>query len=223
MPLFNTSSFGERKSLPLLPECGACGLHKMGCRTPKMPYAGKGRRGVLIVGDFPSNIDDQAGKPFKGGEGTRLRSVLSAQGLDLDRDCWTTNAIICHPKKGKLTDKTIGHCRPNVINLIKELNPASVLLMGVTAMRAVIGHVWKADISPYPRWLGEMIPCRELNTWLIPAWGIKDVMNAPIAVMEKEFYKQTQSVKFEAPYSIAPDVNSQVLTTHDPAEAVRWL
>lgn len=94
--------FFSRAELPMagggkpsrVPECGPCGLYK-GCRSPKMAVTGDGRKGVLVVGEAPGEVEDERGEPFVGPAGQRLRRTLTAIGVDLFRDCWVTNSLAC--------------------------------------------------------------------------------------------------------------------------------
>lgn len=116
-----------KPAIPLLPQCGACQLY-LGCESPKMPVAGKGRKGILVIGEAPGEREDDTGKPFVGKTGKYLQQTLAKFDVDLFRDCWVTNSAICRPKDNILPAQAITHCRPNVVNAIKELKPKTILL-----------------------------------------------------------------------------------------------
>lgn len=52
---FDGTELVTRKPLALLPACGKCKLDKT-CITPKMPVAGRGELGILIVGEAPGCV-----------------------------------------------------------------------------------------------------------------------------------------------------------------------
>lgn len=167
---FNPTAIATAPAVGLLPKCGQCGLHR-GCESPKMPVAGRGRRRILVVGEAPGKDEDEQGVPFIGKAGQRLRRELERVGIDLDRDCWTTNSLICRPPKNRTpTPDEIGFCRPNVVNAIKKLNPEKILLFGAAAVRSVIGWRYKADVGAVGQWVGFNVPLRDPNAWACPLW-----------------------------------------------------
>ena len=162
---FASSSIQKTAPASLLPKCGACGLFKH-CRSPKMPVAGKGRRGVLIVGDCPNESEDEEGKPFVGKAGQYLHDALDEVGVDLDEDCWSTNALICRPSNNKTPDDLqIDYCRPNLAATIAYTRPRIVLALGRSALLSVLQPYWLA-IGPLTRWTRWQIPLR--NHWICP-------------------------------------------------------
>lgn len=152
------------------PQCGTCGLHKK-CQSPKMPVAGRGQKGILVVGEAPGATEDEQGRPFVGKAGTRLRRELQRVGLDLDRDCWTTNALRCRPPGNATpTDKEIGYCRPYVVEAITELKPRVLLLTGGTPIKSVLGWLLGKAPGGVERWAGFRCPSQRLNAWVCPTW-----------------------------------------------------
>jgi len=105
MPFFDESEF---KRAPSVPRCNVCGVYR-GCRTPKMPVTGEGKRKVLIVAEAPGREEDKRGTQLIGESGRLLREVLREIDVDLDRDCWKTNSVVCWPGEGnpKPTKKRI--------------------------------------------------------------------------------------------------------------------
>ena len=89
MPFFQESSILEltqKKVESLVPKCGVCRLYKS-CQSPKMKPYGKGRKGILILGEAPGKEEDKRGKPFVGPFGRFLKDHLEMVGIDMDRDC----------------------------------------------------------------------------------------------------------------------------------------
>lgn len=158
------------KPPPTVPLCGACGLYK-GCESPKMPVSGQGRKKWLVVAEAPGKNEDEEGEQLIGQAGQFLRKRLKNLGIDLDRDCWKTNALICRPPKNRdPKSKEIEYCRPNVLATIKKLKPEVILLLGGSAVKSVIGHTWGGSVGPIGRWVGWQIPDTKLNAWICPTW-----------------------------------------------------
>jgi len=153
-----------------LSKCGRCGLYK-NCRTPKMGVTGKGRKEILIVAEAPGKQEDREGTQLIGDAGQLLRRQLKEIGVDLDKDCWKTNAVICRPPNNKTPDDTqIECCRPNLFRVIKEKKPKIIILLGKVAIDSLIGYVWKEGTGSVARWAGFIIPCFETNSWIAPTY-----------------------------------------------------
>lgn len=154
--------------------CGACGLYKK-CLSPKMQYAGQGKRGILIVVDFPTESDDMSKRLLTGDPGALLKKELQKCGVDVSRDCWVTSALICAPKGTNVDGTHVGHCQPNLRDTIRELDPRLILTFGDLALRGVLNDLWKEDSGPLSRWVGFKIPVRSINTWLAPNFAPQTV------------------------------------------------
>jgi uracil-DNA glycosylase len=156
-----------------VPKCGACKLY-LGCDSPKMPVAGKGRKGFMVIGEAPGEKEDEQGEPFVGPTGQRLQKEVYRFGIDLFDDCWVTNSIICRPpNNAKPSPKQLEYCRPNLVNAIELYKPHTIILLGGPAIQSVISWLWK-KISlakgGVGRWTGWNIPSQELNAWVCPTY-----------------------------------------------------
>ncbi len=160
----------SRQPPTLIPQCGACGLSKK-CISPFMPVSGKGKRKILVIGEAPGENEDRQNKQFVGVTGQYLEEIMGKAGVDLRRDCWLTNSLTCRPSNNKIPSlKHVDYCRPNLIKTIKELQPELIIPLGGTAVRSLIGWIWKENTKGINRWIGWHIPCQELNAWICPAW-----------------------------------------------------
>jgi uracil-DNA glycosylase len=164
----------SKSPIPLLPRCGSCGLFKH-CKSAKMPVFGGGRRGIMIVGENPGRNEDRDGRPFCGRSGQFLRNVLYKYDVNMDRDCYLYNATICHKhdEEGKNltpTEKEIEWCRPNVLRVMRELDPKTIILLGASAVLSVLGYLWKEDVGSISRWVGWQIPNHTPNCYICPTF-----------------------------------------------------
>ncbi len=174
---------GKRPMALMQPRCGICRLYE-GCQSPKMPVAGKGKKGILVIGEAPGRTEDEQNKPFVGSSGQFLQDKLRKFGVELFRDCWVTNSLICRPPDNATpTPKQIDYCRPNIIRAIQELQPEVILLLGASAVKSVIPWVWKEDVGKIGRWVGWQIPNQKLDAYLCPTWH-------PSAILRNERGKQ---------------------------------
>ncbi len=197
----------------LLPKCGACGLYKT-CRSPKMPPTGRGRKRILIVAEAPGKDEDDQGIQLVGNSGRELTKTLQEFQINMRKDCWLTNALICRPVDNKITDaKVIDYCRPNLINTIKELEPEIIILLGGTAVESLIPYVWKEDVGLIGRWVGWQIPCQKLNAWICPTYHPSFILRENKNLVPGKLFKQhlEAAVSLEGrPWNKVPNYEERV-------------
>lgn len=185
---------GQRQPLALVPECGSCGLDR-GCLSPRMPVSGKGRRKVLIVAEAPDQNEDERGLQLIGNAGIALVQLLHKIGINMRKDCWITNAVICRPPQSRDPSKDeVAFCRPNLTNTIRELQPDVIIPLGHRAIQSVIPLAWKdGEVDDVARWAGWNIPSQKLNTWICPSYPPSVLLKSkePVAhlVMTKHLTK----------------------------------
>jgi len=162
----------KHKASSAIKDCSTCGLYE-NVHSPKMEPYGKGELGVMVVGESPGAKEDRRGRPFVGPAGVTLRRAMNEFGLDLDRDCLTTNAFQCMPppdvKKTKpRVKKWVSCCRERLERQIKEFNPDMILTLGADAANAVLQPSFEALTAARVRGLG--FPSRKFNCWVTCAW-----------------------------------------------------
>lgn len=173
----------EKPSDGLVAKCGSCGLFKK-CNSPKMVVQGKGRMGVLLVGESPSKEEDAAGHLFTGPAGAFLKDALRQLDVKPGRDVWTTNALICHSSVAP-TEKEISYCHPNLIRNIKELEPRVIIPLGRAALVSVLKGYWD-DIGMMERWTGWKIPLA--GHWVCPTFHPSFLIKMENTLMERLFF-----------------------------------
>lgn len=151
--------------------CIECGLYK-NCISPKMPVTGQGKREVLIIAEAPGETEDEKNIQLVGKAGQYLRDRLSERGYDLDEDFWKTNAIICRPPKNrKPKRKELKCCKPNYMQLIEELQPKFIWLVGAAAIESYYMDRFTDEdgtvLTP-TRWRALCIPDSISKAWVIP-------------------------------------------------------
>ncbi len=226
--LFPASDLVARRSAPsLVARCGLCKLSK-GCKSPKMKPDGQGLGRILIVGEAPGEQEDEQGKPFVGRSGDLLQSVLAKCGLkDFRKECWFTNALICRPPNNVIQDnRAVDYCRPNLINTIERLKPEIIIPLGSTAVKSLIGWVWKEDPGSISRWVGWRIPCQKLNAWICPTYHPSYILRADERKGERKlldlFWEDhlDRAVNLPGrPWDTVPEYNSKVELVHEPQKA----
>lgn len=218
-----TSLTAAKAPIPRLPQCGKCKLN-LGCKSPKMPVAGKGRKGILVVGEAPDKTEDDENLPFVGTTGTMLREVMRKFGVDLFKDCWVTNALICRPPNNRISNpRSVDYCRPNVVKAVEDYRPEVVVLLGNHAVRSLIGtYLWKEnDPGGIGRWAGFRIPSQKLNAWVYPTYHPSDVLREqsngnPVVRMHFEEHLETALSLKGRPWDEVPDYGKRVSVAMNP-------
>ena len=157
------------------PLCEKCGMYK-GCKNPRLGYTGKGRKKVLLVAEANGETEDTLGKQLTGEAGQLLEAKLKENGLSLHLDFWKINACNCRPmtpldgderRSNRTPTRTeIVCCRPMVEEVIKELKPDFIWLLGKVAVQSFYMDDFK-DCS-ISRWRKHCIPDPRWNAWIVP-------------------------------------------------------
>ena len=96
----------------------------------------------LIVGDAPTQAEDQAGQAFVGDEGVLLDAMLQALGLSrsgANSPVVITSAVKCHPPANRNpAAEEIAQCQHHLKRQIELLQPKVVLALGRFAAMALL-------------------------------------------------------------------------------------
>ena len=94
---------------------------------------------IMLVGEAPGANEDQEGLPFVGRAGQLLDKMLSA--IDLDREKVYISNIINYrpPENRRPTEDEIKRYLPFILKHIEIIKPKILVLLGSTAMNALIG------------------------------------------------------------------------------------
>jgi uracil-DNA glycosylase family 4 len=193
-----------------------------------MATHGEGRKKILIVSSHPGKVEDQHGIALLGNAGKELKRVMNGIGIDVTRDCWLENALICYPGDN-FKDEQIEYCRPNIIKRIKELKPVVVIPIGGPAITSVIGWLYKEHPGAAGLWLGSRIPSQAINAWVCPTYNPTQVLKdrddkKPMTSMFFEQHLQ-QAVELceERPCDVVPDWKKDIDLITEVDEAARIL
>ena len=94
---------------------------------------------IMLIGEAPGANEDQEGLPFVGRAGALLDKMLAA--IDLDRKkVYISNIINFRPPNNRRpTDEEIKRYLPFITKHIEIISPKILVLLGSTAMNALIG------------------------------------------------------------------------------------
>jgi len=221
---FSQSKITQDAPTNRIAKCGSCGLFK-GANNPKMGLYGKGRKSILFIGSCPTKQDDIRGMPLGSRPGIKLKKVLDFLGHSLKKDCWVTNAVICHSPED-LTSLQLDACSANLMRTIKEKKPNVLVLLGEDPTISLFSRLRKETISSGAPYLGMCIPNQELNTWIIPTYHPEEVIEKPDVLKERLFRKDIKKAfsKSKAPpFGTPPNYRKEVEVITRPSKASKIL
>ena len=95
---------------------------------------------IMLVGEAPGANEDQEGLPFVGRAGQLLDKMLAAIGLDR-KQVYISNIINYRPPDNRRpTDEEMNRYLPFITKHIEIIEPKILVLLGSTAMNALIGN-----------------------------------------------------------------------------------
>ena len=95
---------------------------------------------IMLIGEAPGANEDQEGIPFVGRAGALLDKMLAS--IDLDRKKVYVSNIVNYrpPENRKPTEEEVKRYLPFITKHIEIINPRILILLGSTAMNALIGN-----------------------------------------------------------------------------------
>lgn len=115
--------------------------------TNMVIHRGNPNAKLMIVGEAPGTEEDRLGKPFVGRSGQLLDKILQAVNLDPEEDVFITNSVFRLPPGDggkplrKPTSDEIMYYKPYLLEIIRLINPAIMLLTGNVATESLLGKV----------------------------------------------------------------------------------
>lgn len=121
---------------------------------------------LLIIGEAPGPQENVQGKPFVGKAGQLLDKILQSAEFDSENDVYITNSVFRMPPGDdgsnfrKPNDKEIEYYRPFVFEVIRQINPAIMLLTGNVACQSILGKTGITSLRG--KWI------QNENIWIMP-------------------------------------------------------
>lgn len=100
---------------------------------------------LMIIGEAPGPQEDKIGKPFVGRAGKLLDQILEAVNFDPEQDVFISNSVFrMPPGEGgknfrKPTNEEIEYYQPYLLEIIRLVDPAIILLTGNVATQSLLG------------------------------------------------------------------------------------
>jgi uracil-DNA glycosylase len=117
-------------------QCQRCGLGAT--RTHAVVSRGNPQAKIMIIGEGPGENEDLTGKPFVGKAGQLLDRVLESVKLT-EADVFICNIVKCRPPGNrKPTKDEMNACRPYLMEQIRLVDPAIIILAGASAIEGLL-------------------------------------------------------------------------------------
>ena len=94
---------------------------------------------VMLIGETPGKLEDSSGNSFQGEIGVLLKKMLTAIDINTEKVYKTYSINFRPPEDRKPSAKEIKRYSPLIKEHISIVNPKILILMGSTAMEAIIG------------------------------------------------------------------------------------
>jgi uracil-DNA glycosylase len=115
--------------------------------TNMVIYRGNPAAKLMIVGEAPGTEEDRLGKPFVGRSGQLLDQILRAVNLDPEQDVFISNSVFRMPPGDpggrplrKPTPEEIDYYRPYLLEIIRLIDPAVIVLSGGVAAISLLNE-----------------------------------------------------------------------------------
>lgn len=117
--------------------CQKCPLHKTTSHVCLLPQSIK-QNEVVIIGDSPGDKEERTGIPFVGQAGKVLKEYLDKVGMDFE-EVYMTYSVACKtPENRAPKTSELKACRHWLQQQLGKVKPKYVLLLGNTALEAVL-------------------------------------------------------------------------------------
>ena len=94
---------------------------------------------LMIIGEAPGAKEEEIGEPFVGRSGKLLDKLLQNAGIDINQDVYFCNVVKCRPPQNRRPTKIeIQENLPWLYQQIKLVNPSVIVVVGATALEAIL-------------------------------------------------------------------------------------
>ena len=131
---------------------------------------------IMIIGEGPGANEDIEGKPFVGRAGKLLDKMLSAIKLDRTK-VYISNVVNYRPPANRRpTETEISRYLPYLKSHIEIMNPKILILLGSTALNAIIGNATVIS-KARGKWIQKEIGT--VKPWIIASFHPAFLMRQP--------------------------------------------
>ena len=131
---------------------------------------------IMIVGEGPGAQEDIMGKPFVGRAGKLLDKMLESINLNRKK-VYISNVVNYRPPENRRpTELEISRYLPYMSKHIENINPKILILLGSTALNAIVGNE-KVISKARGKW--NLMEIGSIKTWVIASFHPAFLMRQP--------------------------------------------
>jgi len=151
--------------------CHLCSLSKS--RTHVLFGEGNSQADIMIVGDIPLKMEDEAGKIFLGNGGKMLTAMIEKVLKSSRERVYITNLLKCRPFSTKELHETPFHtCKAYLFKEIEIIKPKIVITLGEKSY-----HYLTNDTTPLEQIRGSIVKMKEYK--IIPTYHPNFLLKNP--------------------------------------------
>ena len=152
---------------------------------------------MMIIGEAPGAKEEELGEPFVGRSGKLLDKLLQNAGIDINQDVYFCNVVKCRPPQNRRPTKIeIQENLPWLYQQIKLINPSVIVLVGATALEAILKI--KSPISilrgEWIDWEGKLVMPVFHPSYLLRNPSEEEVK--PMSLNKSDFLKIKEKIDF---------------------------
>ena len=152
---------------------------------------------LMIIGEAPGAKEEEIGEPFVGRSGKLLDKLLQNAGIDINQDVYFCNVVKCRPPKNRRPTKIeIQENLPWLYQQIKLVNPSVIVLVGATALEAILKIKSRISIlrGKWIDWEGKLVMPVFHPSYLLRNPSKEE--GKPISLTKSDFLKIKEKIDF---------------------------
>ena len=152
---------------------------------------------LMIIGEAPGAKEEEIGEPFVGRSGKLLDKLLQNAGIDINQDVYFCNVVKCRPPKNRRPTKIeIQENLPWLYQQIKLVKPRLIVLVGATALEAILKITSRISIlrGKWIDWEGKLVMPVFHPSYLLRNPSKEE--GKPMSLTKSDFLKIKEKIDF---------------------------
>ena len=152
---------------------------------------------LMIIGEAPGAREEEEGKPFVGRSGKLLDKLVQNAGIDSNLDVYFCNVLKCRPPQNRRPTKIeIQENLPWLYQQIKLVNPLLIVLVGATALEAILKIRSPISIlrGKWINWEGRLVMPVFHPSYLLRNQSKEE--GTPMSLTKSDFLKIKEKIDF---------------------------
>ena len=152
---------------------------------------------LMIIGEAPGAKEEEIGEPFVGRSGKLLDKLLQNAGIDINQDVYFCNVVKCRPPQNRRPTKIeIQENLPWLYQQIKLVKPSVIVLVGATALEAILKIKSRISIlrGKWIDWEGKLVMPVFHPSYLLRNPSKEE--GKPMSLTKSDFLKIKEKIDF---------------------------